>query len=33
MTSAKLAAAGIEMTPVRDAIRSALKSWQPEAAK
>jgi dTDP-4-dehydrorhamnose reductase len=33
MTSAKLAAAGIEMTPVRDAIRSALKNWQPEAAK
>jgi dTDP-4-dehydrorhamnose reductase len=33
MTSAKLAAAGIEMTPVRDAIRSALQNWQPEAAK
>ena len=33
MTSAKLAAAGIEMTPVRDAIRTALKNWQPEAAR
>ncbi|CAM3037955.1 sugar nucleotide-binding protein [Rariglobus hedericola] len=30
MTSAKLAAAGIEMTPVLDAIRSALARWQPE---
>ena len=28
MTSAKLAAAGIEMTPVREAIRSALRNWQ-----
>lgn len=31
MSSAKLAAAGIEMTPVKDAIRSALQHWQPEA--
>jgi dTDP-4-dehydrorhamnose reductase len=30
MTSAKLAAAGIEMTPVREAIRSALRNWKPE---
>lgn len=29
MSSQKLAAAGITMTPVRDAIRSALKNWQP----
>jgi len=28
MSSAKLAAAGIEMTPVRDAIRTALTHWQ-----
>ena len=28
MSSAKLAAAGIEMTPVRDAVRAALRSWQ-----
>jgi dTDP-4-dehydrorhamnose reductase len=28
-----MTAAGIEMTPVRDAIRSALQNWQPEAAK
>lgn len=32
MDSAKLAAAGIAMTPVREAIRAALKNWQPEAA-
>jgi len=31
MSSAKLAAAGIEMTPVKDAIRSALQHWQAEA--
>lgn len=30
MTSAKLTAAGIEMTPVREAIRSALKTWQKQ---
>ena len=30
MSSAKLAAAGIEMTPVKDAIRQALSNWQPE---
>ena len=29
MSSAKLAAAGITLTPVRDAIRQALKIWQP----
>jgi len=29
MSSAKLAAAGIELTPVREAIQSALKNWQP----
>ena len=28
MTSAKLAAFGIEMTPVRDAVRTALQNWQ-----
>jgi len=28
MNSAKLASAGIEMTPVRDAIRTALQNWQ-----
>jgi hypothetical protein len=28
MTSAKLAAAGITLTPVRDAIRTALANWQ-----
>jgi dTDP-4-dehydrorhamnose reductase len=28
MTSAKLAAAGITMTPVRDAIQAALSTWQ-----
>lgn len=28
MSSAKLAAAGIELTPVREAIRTALKNWQ-----
>ena len=27
MTSAKLAAAGISMTPVRDAVRQALRTW------
>jgi dTDP-4-dehydrorhamnose reductase len=31
MSSAKLAAAGIEMTPVKDAIRNALKNWQAES--
>jgi dTDP-4-dehydrorhamnose reductase len=30
MSSAKLAAAGIKMTPVKDAIEQALKNWQPE---
>jgi hypothetical protein len=29
MSSAKLAAAGIEMTPVKEAIRQALKNWTP----
>ncbi|MFH1498603.1 MAG: sugar nucleotide-binding protein [Verrucomicrobiota bacterium] len=29
MSSAKLAAAGITMTPVRDAVCSALAHWQP----
>jgi dTDP-4-dehydrorhamnose reductase len=33
MSSAKLAAAGIELTPVREAIHTALKNWQPEAAR
>jgi dTDP-4-dehydrorhamnose reductase len=33
MTSAKLATAGITMTPVREAIRTALKNWQPETAQ
>jgi len=28
MTSAKLASVGIEMTPVREAIKTALKNWQ-----
>jgi dTDP-4-dehydrorhamnose reductase len=28
MTSAKLAAAGITMTPVREAVQTALKNWQ-----
>ena len=28
MSSAKLAAAGIELTPVREAIRTALNNWQ-----
>ncbi|MCX6937230.1 MAG: sugar nucleotide-binding protein [Verrucomicrobia bacterium] len=28
MTSAKLAAAGITMTPVREAIQTALRNWQ-----
>lgn len=28
MSSAKLAAAGIKMTPVKDAVREALKNWQ-----
>lgn len=32
MSSAKLAAAGITLTPVRDAIRAALSHWQPESA-
>jgi dTDP-4-dehydrorhamnose reductase len=30
MNSGKLAAAGIQMTPVREAIKSALADWQPE---
>lgn len=30
MDSGKLAAAGIQMTPVREAIKSALADWQPE---
>ena len=30
MSSAKLAAAGIEMTPVKEAIRQALQNWQPQ---
>ena len=30
MSSAKLAAAGIALTPVRDAIRTALKSWHKQ---
>jgi len=30
MESTKLASVGIELTPVRDAIRNALASWQPE---
>ena len=29
MSSAKLAGTGIEMTPVKEAIRNALKIWQP----
>ena len=29
MSSAKLASAGITMTPVKDAIRRALKNWTP----
>ncbi len=33
MSSAKLAAAGIEMTPVRDAIRSALANWEKESVQ
>jgi dTDP-4-dehydrorhamnose reductase len=33
MTSAKLAAAGIELTPVREAIRTALQNWQPESPR
>jgi dTDP-4-dehydrorhamnose reductase len=33
MTSAKLASVGITMTPVREAIRSALANWKPEAAR
>ncbi|MGC4073506.1 MAG: sugar nucleotide-binding protein [Nibricoccus sp.] len=28
MTSAKLASVGIQMTPVRDAVEQALRSWQ-----
>ncbi|MFA6961130.1 MAG: sugar nucleotide-binding protein [Opitutaceae bacterium] len=30
MSSAKLATAGITLTPVREAIRAALKNWKPE---
>jgi len=30
ISSAKLAAAGIQMTPVEEAIRQALKSWSPQ---
>lgn len=30
LDSSKLAAAGIEMTPVDEAIRKALRAWQPE---
>ncbi|MDR1011176.1 MAG: sugar nucleotide-binding protein [Opitutaceae bacterium] len=30
MSSAKLASAGITMTPVRDAIRAALRAWKRE---
>ena len=30
MTSAKLAAAGITLTPVHEAIKSALKNWQKQ---
>ncbi len=33
MTSTKLASVGIPMTPVRDAIRSALANWKTEAAR
>ena len=33
MSSAKLAGYGIEMTPVRAAIQSALKNWQPEGKR
>ncbi len=33
MSSQKLTAAGIEMTPVRDAIRAALANWQPESVQ
>lgn len=29
MSSAKLTGTGIEMTPVKEAIRNALKNWQP----
>lgn len=32
MTSEKLASVGIRMTPVREAIRSALKNWQKEVS-
>ena len=32
MTSAKLAAAGITLTPVRIAIQNALRQWRPESA-
>ena len=30
MSSAKLAATGITMTPVKDALRKALKNWQTD---
>ena len=30
MTSTKLAAAGITLTPVREAIKSALQNWQKQ---
>ncbi len=33
MSSAKLASVGIALTPVRDAVRSALKNWQAEGAR
>ena len=32
MSSAKLASAGIQMTPVADAIRQALDQWQPASS-
>jgi dTDP-4-dehydrorhamnose reductase len=32
MNSAKLASVGIHLTPVRDAIRQALRHWQPAVA-
>ena len=31
MSSAKLAAAGIQMTPVKEAIRQALSNWTPQS--
>lgn len=33
MSSAKLASVGITLTPVREAVRSALKNWQAEGAR